>query len=264
MLVAAAAAPAAAAILSEMLACNVPVCRGQESASRHTYSGYYKSSSRVSLTLAETVMPLQLNSLSSCGGMHVTVLQLVPFASILLLVGLSIVATDSPPCGESHSSHQYRTVAKTSIMPLHLSNTTIRAVSLIILVPKEEPPAVTDYDAPLNSPHACPVASQHMQAYPQMQTVRPARNCPRINVAASFAELEQDAAQVIAGASALSPAARTRISHRDDLDEFQLRMIEQAALSLCVHCTKLQTLVAGATGGPVPSHLVLPEALLLG
>jgi hypothetical protein len=61
------AAAAAAAIVSEMLACNVPVCRGQESASRHTYSGYYKSSSRaISLTLAETVMPLQLNSLPSC------------------------------------------------------------------------------------------------------------------------------------------------------------------------------------------------------
>jgi hypothetical protein len=76
------------------------VCRGQESASRHTYSmaGYYKSSRRaISLTLAETVMPLLFNSLSSCGVMHVTVLRLVPFASILLLVGLSIVATGRLP-----------------------------------------------------------------------------------------------------------------------------------------------------------------------
>jgi hypothetical protein len=59
-------------------------------------------------------------------------------------------------------------------------------------------------------------------------------------------------------------SSSTGISHRrDELDEFQLRMIEQAALTLCAHCIKLQTLVTGAAGGPVPSHLVLPEALLL-
>jgi hypothetical protein len=134
-----------------------------------------------------------------------------------------------------------------------VSNTTIRTASLtrIALVAKEASQAATDCDAASKLPHACPVASQLMKA------MRPARNRPRINVAVSFAELEHDAAQVVA--SALSSSG-TGISRRDELDEFQLRMIEQAALSLCAHCIK-QTLVTGAAGGPVPSHLVLPDAL---